>query len=395
MAIEFNCPYCTATIRVPDAYSGKQGRCPKCDKRLLIPTVSIPDAASGGGLSQPQRSSAITSKSGAPPTTGPPETGGPASADAISPDAVIVQTAKPASVRARRRNARLRPSRTLVIGIPVICFLLLFGIIAYSLLGSLPRLKGKLTGHRLEGEALPGATIPWADVNVTPADRLMLQQALTAQSESLVSQILVCRISADEKGIFVTLHAQPESQWVAVDVSGDKPLAIWRRKEGPQWNQIRLAELRTAVQRYARDKLLKIKGEQIAIDPAATRDKMALNAGCSSLGYVIRAVADAAIYPCAAEDEFGTLYFCLPKSVHSFSIQGRTLANGMSDFNGEYTVTISSDVTAATTDLPVDPLPTDPEVHSVPQPEPPVQDVKPETSTITPVPSGANSELKD
>ncbi|MCA9009532.1 MAG: hypothetical protein KDB01_07290 [Planctomycetaceae bacterium] len=395
MAIEFNCPYCTATIRVPDAYSGKQGRCPKCDNRLLIPTVSIPDPAGGGGSSLPQRSSASTSKSGASAATGLPETGDRTAADAIPADAIVVRTATSASSRAHRRNARLRPSRTLVIGIPVICFLVLFGIIAYSLLGSLPRLHGQLTGHRLDGEALPGATIPWADVNVSPADRLTLQQSLAAQPESLVSQILVCRISADERGIFVTLHAQPESQWVAVDVSSDKSLAIWRRKEGPQWNQMRLAELRTAVQRYARDKLLKVKGEQIAIDPAATRDKMALNAGCSALGYVIRAVADAALYPCAAEDEFGTLYFCLPKAVQSFSIQGRTLANGMSGFNGEYTVTISSEVTAATPDLPVDPLPTDTEVHSEPQSEPRVEPENPTTSEATPVPSDTNSKLKD
>ncbi|MEJ7595682.1 MAG: hypothetical protein WKF77_29580, partial [Planctomycetaceae bacterium] len=43
MAIEFNCPYCTATIRVPDAYAGKQGRCPKCDTKLLIPSVPLPN----------------------------------------------------------------------------------------------------------------------------------------------------------------------------------------------------------------------------------------------------------------------------------------------------------------------------------------------------------------
>jgi hypothetical protein len=168
-------------------------------------------------------------------------------------------------------------------------------------------------------------------------------------------------------------------------------LAIWRRKEGPQWNQIRLSELRSAVQRYAKDKLLKINGQQIAIDPAATRDKVGLNAACSSLGYVIRAVADAASYPCAAEDEFGSLYFCLPKAVHSFSIQGRTLANGMSGFNGEYTVKISTEVTAATPDATVDPVPADAGV----QPEPHADGEMGKTSNAPPEPSGTNSKLKD
>jgi hypothetical protein len=384
MAIEFNCPYCTATIRVPDAYSGKQGRCPKCDTRLLIPAVPMPDPLSGGGPSQ-QSPSGIISTPNAPPTPGTPETGDPSLADAI-----VVRPVTPIS-RAHRRSARLRPSRTLVIGIPVICFLALFGIIAYSLLGSLPRLQGELTGHRLEGKTLPGATIPWADVNVSPADKLLLQETLTTYPETLVSQIVVCRLSADDTGILVTLNSQPESQWVAVDVSSDKPLAIWRRKEGPQWNQIRLSELRSAVQRYAKDKLLKINGQQIAIDPAATRDKVGLGAACSSLGYVIRAVADAASYPCAAEDEFGSLYFCLPKAVHSFSIQGRTLANGMSGFNGDYTVTISTEVTAATPDATVDPVPADAGV----QPEPHADKKMREVSDAPPEPSGTNSKLKD
>lgn len=42
MAIEFQCPYCTATIRVPDAFAGKRGSCPKCATKVLVPAIAPP-----------------------------------------------------------------------------------------------------------------------------------------------------------------------------------------------------------------------------------------------------------------------------------------------------------------------------------------------------------------
>lgn len=46
MAIQFQCPYCSATIRVPDSASGKAGQCPKCQARLKIPEVAPPPPGS-------------------------------------------------------------------------------------------------------------------------------------------------------------------------------------------------------------------------------------------------------------------------------------------------------------------------------------------------------------
>ena len=341
MAIEFNCPYCTATIRVPDAYAGKQGRCPKCDTKLLIPSVpqpgpsaapqlpmipALPMAANGGGPVVPEGLPVVT-------------TGNFAASD----DPFAVRPVTTSVVKSRRRNARQRPSRTLVIGVPVICFLVLFGVIAYSLIGSLPQLHGELTGRRLDGQSLPKIVIPWSDMRLSEDDRKILQEALTTQPESLTSQVMACRLSASDDGILVTLAAQPESQWIVVNVAAEKPLAIWRRKEGPHLNRIRQDELQAAVTQYAKDKLLKVNGEQIAIDAVAVRDKVALNASCRSLSYAIQAVADSTIFPCAAEDELGQLYFCLPKTVQTFMIQGRTFATGTLGFKGDYNVTVSGE----------------------------------------------------
>ena len=115
----------------------------------------------------------------------------------------------------------------------------------------------------------------------------------------------------------MTLAAQPESQWIAVDVSAEKPLALWRRKEGPPLNRHRLDELTATATAYAKDKLQKINGEQLAVDAVAVRDKVALNAGGGALGYAVQAIANSTIFPCAAEDAQGQLYFCLPKTVKS------------------------------------------------------------------------------
>ena len=147
-------------------------------------------------------------------------------------------------------------------------------------------------------------------------------------------------MSGSDEGIVVTLSSTPESQWIVVDTSREKPLAIWRRKEGPHLNRFRLDEMQAALAAYARDKLLKANGKQIAIDGATVRDKVALNASGGALSYAVHAIVDSTIFPCAAEDGPGQLFFCLPKNVTNFKIVGRTIGNASIGFSGEYNVTI-------------------------------------------------------
>lgn len=374
MAIEFNCPYCTATIRVPDAYAGKQGRCPKCDTKLLIPIIPLPNQPGSGNQQAPGNAPAAGIQSINPPQM----QNGPAAfnsqlpflnetpfapgqfvapgqvAPGQPPHAANVNVAPledPFAVRplttttkSRRRSARRRPSRALVIGLPVICFLVLFGIIAYSLMDSLPQLHGNLSGRKMDGLMLPPTTIPWSDIRISADDRKVLQEELTIHPETLSSQIISCRISGSNEGMVVTLSSTTESQWIVVDTSLEKPLAIWRRKEGPQLNRLRLEEMQAAIATYARDKLLKANGKQIAIDGAMVRDKVALNSSGGALSYAVQAIVDSTIFPCAAEDGPGNLYFCLPKNVTNFKIVGRTSSNASIGFAGEYTVLISNEI---------------------------------------------------
>ncbi|HQZ64028.1 MAG TPA: hypothetical protein PLY87_03080 [Planctomycetaceae bacterium] len=335
MAIEFNCPYCTATIRVADAYAGKQGRCPKCDTRLVIPSVRSPNQPAA-----PEPSSPVEALAGLPFAAGqtPIAPPGPMTGEEtpFAPQPLVSSVAK-----SRRRRVRRRPSRALVIGVPVICFLVLFGIIAFTVTSSLPKLHGELTGRPLDGMMLPKSRISWSELSLNEDDRRTLQNSLRTQPEALASQIIVCRLSADNDGIIVTLSTQPESQWIAVDISAETPLALWRKREGPPLNRYRLDELSATAMSYAREKLKKINGQLLAIDAVAVRDGLALNAGGGALSYAVEAVADSIVFPCAAEDPQGKLYFCLPKTVRSFVIQGRIFADGRKGFTGDYTVTIA------------------------------------------------------
>ena len=51
MAIEFDCPYCTAAIRIGDQAAGKQGACPKCGTTLVVPRPESTTAASPSATS--------------------------------------------------------------------------------------------------------------------------------------------------------------------------------------------------------------------------------------------------------------------------------------------------------------------------------------------------------
>lgn len=326
MAIEFDCPYCTATIRVPDAYGGQQGRCPKCDTRLLVPMVVRPGSAT------------LPNVAGAPDGSFAPgltrDLSPPTDEFAIKPVAPVTTS--------RRRPARRRPSRALVIGMPVLCFLVLLGVIGYSLIDSLPELSGEMTAGRLADNSLPRVTIPWSDTELPPEDLATLQEFLTMTPEILASQVMTCRLIGSDEGIQVQLTAGPENDWYAVDTTTSKPLALWVRKERTRLNIQRTGLMRKNLIEYCKDKLAQIGGEAIAIDAISVRNNVGINALGGALSFVVEAKIDNRLIPCVGEDGKGNLYFCLPKGTQTFQIIGRTLPDRSKPFGGEYTVIVGS-----------------------------------------------------
>ena len=325
MAIEFDCPYCTATIRVPDAYGGKQGRCPKCDTRLLVPLVVRP-----GSTTVPDASSSPITANQSPVIPG-----------GLPQTEIFAAPVPPTSPVRNRRPARKRPSRALVVGMPVLCFLVLLAVIFFSVTGSLPELSGELEARRLEEKNLPGITIPWADTGLSPDDQATLRDFLAMTPETLQSEIMTCRLIGTADGIEVRLTAGTGNEWFAVDTSANKALALWLKKERAPINTKRITLLHENLAAYCRDKLAQIGGEKLQIDGLRVRDNVGINASGNALSFVVMAEAANRQIPCSYEDDKSTLYFCLPRETQSFPIRGRTLSDKSKPFAGEFTAVVS------------------------------------------------------
>lgn len=325
MAIEFDCPYCTATIRVPDAYGGQQGRCPKCDTRLLVPMVVRP-----GNTTVPD-ASALPATASNPAAPNEPQL----------PEAVFAIRPPSPTAAIRRRRTRRRPSRALVIGMPVLCFLVLLAGIFFSITNSLPELNGELTAKRVDEQTLPAVLISWVDTGLSPDDQQTLKDFLKNTPETLTSEVMTCRLVGTDDGIEVLLTSSVKNEWYAVDTTSSKPLALWLKRERAALNGKRLNLLHTGLAAYCRDKLAQIGGEPLAIDAITVRDNVGINACCDALGFAVQAVTDNQIVPCSYEDSKGALYFCLPKGIQSFQIKGRTMPDQSMLFGGDYKVVIA------------------------------------------------------
>lgn len=405
MAIEFHCPYCTAVIRVADEYAGRQGRCPKCDTRLQIPVLSRSDGAGG---SQPNPS-AITESETTPGIRSDadrtmdghrPSTPG-ASAAPSSPVVVTAGTAA-AAVRPWQRRRKSRRSRRIwLVGLPVIGFLILFGVLAAIMMSRMPELKGTLPAQVLSERTLPPAVIAWSAAGLSPEQQTTLKTTLAEFPESFSSELMTCSLVGTEDGIEVQLKAGDGYAWFVVAPETHAPLLLWSRLHQEELNAQRIKELRTQTVEYCRDKLRAIDGERIVINAALYRDAVGLSAHLKALSYALEAVAAGRVTRCVREDQNGQLYFLLPESTQSFVIRGRLMADGIRQFPGEYqaTVTAASRSTAdekSAEDPPDIPLETPTKSDEVPMSDdaangPPAVPDDPPAGQATEEPSPANA----
>lgn len=382
MAIEFDCPRCSATIRVPDAYSGRQGRCPQCNERLLVPLVAVPEVVPQVAMLPPtpltaQAPAAVPGVAFAvPPVVAaqgavsagaagavpqmPPESNPPVAAH--GPMASVPAAAGPAAAmggisgtpatarrgRGKPRFNRRRPSRALVIGIPVIGFLLLLAILSLTIPGG-PELQGELRGRLLAEKSLPRTVVAWSDVGVSAEQQQILQSALTENPETFSSELLVCRVLGTPAGLEIQLTAATGARWCTVNPheAGQKALALWLKQQRVRLGEQRRSEMTQTLSAWCQDKLRQIGGESIAIDAAGARDNGVLNATVDSLGFSVQARAGKRLVRAAAEDEAGWLYFCVPADTQTLVVEGRSHGTMGLLFPGRYDVTFEATAAAA------------------------------------------------
>lgn len=242
-----------------------------------------------------------------------------------------------------RRKGRRRPSRALVIGMPVIGFLILLGIIGYVVTTMAPSLSGDLKAVRVTNDTVPRSVILWSDTGLDETQQATLQEALRATPEVLTSELMTCRLIGTEEGIAIQLTSSASTEWVAIETASDqnKTLGIWLRKERNNLNMARVGELQAAVRKYCSDKLAQLEGQKAPLDAIAIRDDVALNAGGGPLSFVTQALIGKRAIRVAAESEQGQLLVCVPKGTLAFELTGRSGKDGRTLFGGRYNVIVN------------------------------------------------------
>lgn len=386
MAIEFNCPYCTAPIRVPDAFSGKRGSCPKCSTKLLVPDVAPPQSAvasnaptqpaeSANPMPHPQAEVDALSAAGNPenpdnPASLPNTIASPSQQREVltpPPDFAAPGNSSSLSRRLKRKQRRKKAQRIYAIGIPVVCFLLFFGVVAVVTFLGKKELNGTLRAAMAPHLDMQQEAVAVATFGLTPDEEAQTFQAFENAPESFTSAQMRCTISLQQSALAIELQPAAEFSFFSVNPSSDPVLMEWIRDNQSAINKTRLKRITETGADLCRDKIKKASGTPLAFDAETYRDGFGLSAHVGAFGFVVEAITSNKRSRCVHEDTNGTLYFILPRTTTEFTLRGRKQGNAKPLFPGEYQVLVESNSTAPGTDA------TESEVDAAPS-EPPEED---------------------
>ncbi|MDG1897861.1 MAG: hypothetical protein P8J37_23420 [Fuerstiella sp.] len=347
MAIEFHCPYCTAIIRVPDAFAGKSGSCPKCATKLLVPTVGPAAGASAEPpLPGPPSQNAAASASVGDAGSAEHQLSAPSApvGDPGGRDIPTIDSGSPPSVtRSLRKKQRRRKSqRIFAIAVPVVCFLLFFGVLGIVFFATEPELAGTLMGKNVGKFELPSAVVSLASLGLTEDEKANTQNTFENDPEAFLSTQMACRIRLDNSDLVTDISVGDGFSLFVVNPAGNQHLSKWISSHRIDINRKRMLQLTEAGADLCRDKVAKSAGSQVVFDAQRYRDDFGLSAHVSAFGYVVEAVTEQRRARCVHEDANGTLYFVLPVNTSQFTLRGREIDGGMSLFSGEYSVSVST-----------------------------------------------------
>ncbi len=372
MAIEFNCPYCSAMIRVPDSAGGGKGKCPRCARRITVPKVSVKatpkldngeaDLFAPPGFDDP-----------GPPVhraTAAPGFAQAASAVPDDPDAIVFasaepdvdpaapvdlftpaprapgqlhveparQLSRPGSIASRLKRKKSGGSWLIPVGFG----LLLCGAVGWFLWQQyqVERLSGELTAESASGLELPPAEINLAMFKQSPSEMKEVLAELEKAPVPISSELMRVQFGATKKAMTVRLNSGPQTEFYRVAVSDDPALINYRKNHTLKLEESREEELMRAATDFADEyqRVIGKKAEKSALNPF--RNSLALPALVRGLGHHVEAVYGRSAYPCVYEDREGGLYFLLPPGAKGFEITGRK-HNGRVAFAGKYQVKVT------------------------------------------------------
>lgn len=368
MAIEFNCPFCTAAIRVADTAAGKIGRCPKCNTRLRVPQPVGPGDASGRPPSaappHPEPDPAVPTQPEVPPDK-PLASAGPgdlpdipdftALADSagesfVAPEVTdspaeptipLIDVGDAAAEPIHQRVARRSQTNWHALLVPLICSL----ILVIAGVGYWWMHRETLTGE-LTGERMPvGTTVSDSIQRFVPdVSTELWQAALTGLREDPVviqSDLIVLEIRGAGRALEVSLYAGRDADLVRVDVRRNPVVNQFCIDAAETLDDDRSAEFKAATTQFLRDWDNAAASGMLMGNGREYRDSVGINALVDGLGYHSAALVGNKLYPCVSADQDGRLYFIVPHDVSKFLITERKSPEKPSVFPTEYALTVN------------------------------------------------------
>ena len=360
MAIEFNCPYCTAVIRVPDNAGGGKGRCPKCATRISVPKVSTPKRGTPPvepkvvlapppteqplftlDVSLPEVTSSGNSIPGVDPLEVNFADASSATDDALSSDPMDIFSsehhADTVTSKPRRKKSGVGWK------VPAAVVVLLFAAAGgwffwHEQMGA--SLSGDLIAETADELELPPGFV---EKSLLGSSSEVADTILTKLAKSplpLTSSLMQVQLSGYKKGLLIRLNLGLQSRFYRVDVSDNLPLRQFRSKHAPELEGRRVFEVEQAAKSFATAYGLVLAKKSDMSSIAEFRDTLALPALVRGVGHQLIATHGRTAYPCVYEDSEGAWYFLMPPDVKSFVITGRKDANGTVPFPATFKVKV-------------------------------------------------------
>lgn len=360
MAIEFNCPYCSAIIRVPDSAAGGKGKCPRCTRRITVPktsqlrTAPKPPAEELGVFGSPE-----------PEPPGQLDASAPVTFAAAGPEAVSDEPfdflASPAStpgafpVDTPRRplpqgsvSSKLKKKKSGGLMIPVIFGLILCGVVGWYVWQNYQteRLVGELTAQTGANLELPPAEVETGTLKQSPDEVKGVLERLEKSPIRIPSTLMSVQIGAKKRALSITVNSGPDTTFYRVDMN-NPALAIYRKNHAFELEAARAEEVEQYGSEFIAEYVRVMDKKSGASSLTDFRNKFALPALVRGLGHQVVAVAGQTTYPCVYEDGESGLYFLMPPDLQKFEVIGRKHSNGRTVFPGKYQVTVSGELKSA------------------------------------------------
>ncbi len=329
--LEFNCPYCTAEIRVGLEAAGKVGRCPKCQTRIRVPELT--DIPSSGPSATPQVPPMETLSDEVLIESRSPLSGVPSPAGGVSPAPLAAQPVgwtppvDPTSPIERLREKRRKGSPYAAL-IPPLFFgaiFLVIGVVYW--IWSQPSYEGTMTGTVVISSYSLATDLAGQSYGAPPQPFKSLMQELFQRPVDLRSSLINLRYMSDGQNLRILIRPGVDTKLVQVPLGDNKSIAKFYRNHQDELDGYRLDEMQRALKKLCADWTAASEaGRELETLPNY-REKIALNAHVSGLGRICEAIVGNERYPCVEEDAAGRLMFLVPVATTAFKIRERPAAD--------------------------------------------------------------------